>query len=296
MSNRDKFLLVIIGIAGVILLPYFLYIKDARDRIMNLDNEIVQLEARYQELLEYEKNREMYEEGIVEYTRLRDEIVAKYPADIQQASTLMYLLNMEYSEAYTASSHDIEGHADDEFEIVTIEPGIRVHEGTFTGNIVTPISSQYLMSEEEKMAVATGAAQSSEIVETNYAALQNTSSLSFKCYDPTMVNHLLGYIRDDEEYPMIYTEINFKMDETTGRVEGDMKLAQYAVRGGEDREFVPIPVKPEIDEDHRGNEVYGVFGPWETRLAAEYKAAQEEEQDGNTTSDEDGEDEDEEED
>lgn len=292
MSNRDKFLLVIIGIAGVILLPYFLYIKDARDRIVNLDNEIVQLEARYQELLEYEKNREMYEKGIVEYNKLRDEIIAKYPADIQQASTIMYLLNMEYSEYYSASSYDIEGHEDDEFEIVTVEPGIRFTEGKFAYNVSTPISSQYLLTEEERMAQAMGQG-ASETVMTEYAALQNTSEISFKCYDPTMINHMLGYIRDDEEYPMIYTEIKLKMDEETGKVEGDMKLAQYAVSGGENREFEPIPVIPEIDAEHRGNEEYGIFGPWTSILYKEYMEALEAEENGETV-DEDAADDDDE--
>lgn len=296
MSNRDKFLLVVIGIAAVILLPYFLYIKDARDRITNLDNEIVALEARYQELLEYEKNRKMYEEGIVEFNRLRDEIIAKYPADIQQASTMMYLLNMEYSESFVASSLELEGHEEDEFEFVTVEPGIRVTEGKFSYNVSTPINSQLLLSEEEKMAVAMGQSPASETVVTEFAALQNTSELTFDCADPTMINHMLGYIRDDEKYPMIYTDIKLKMDEKTGHIKGDMKLAQYAVSGGEDREFTPIPVIPAIDSEHRGNEEYGIFGPWNTILYAEYKAALEAEENGEPVDDEDADDEDEDED
>lgn len=265
MSNRDKFLLVVIGIAGVILLPYFLYIKDTRDRITNLDNEIVALEARYQELLEYEKNREMYEKGIVEYTEKRDEIIAKYPEDIQQASQIMYLLNTEYGNSIESSSMDIEGHEEDEYEIVTVEPAVRFDEGSFQANTETRISSMYMAdqsAEEGKV---------SEIVETDYVALQNVSKLSFSCYDQNAVNYLLQHIRDDEDYPMIYRSINFKFNMETGRVSGDMELYQYAVTGP-DREFDPIPVKPEITDDIRGNEDYGIFGPWTSRIWEEMKA------------------------
>ncbi len=256
MSNRDKFLLVVIGIAAVILLPYFLYIKDTRDRITNLDNEIVALEARYQELLEYEKNREMYEKGIVEYTEKRDEIIAKYPADIQQSSQIMYLLNAEYSESVVTVNTEREGHEDEEVELSAIEPTIRFKSGSFALSEETPINSSYLITDEEN---PTG----TELVETEYVALTNVSELSFICMNQPAVNHLLEYIRDDEDYPMIYRSISFAMDSETGEVSGGMKLYQYAITGGEDREFTPIPVKPDIDAmDMRGNEKYGIFGPW----------------------------------
>lgn len=274
MSNRDKFLLVVIGIAAVILLPYFLYIKDTRDRITNLDNEIVALEARYQELLEYEKNREMYEKGIVEYTEKRDEIIAKYPEDIQQASQVMYLLNAEYSEYVEYINTDKEGHEDDEIVVSAVEPTIRFKSGSFKANIETPISSQLLVTEDGENPTGT------ELVETEYVALTNVMDLNFTCMDQPAVNHLLGYIRDDEDYPMIYTQISFAFDDQTGEVNGNMSLAQYAVTGGEGREFTPIPVKPEAIG--HGNEEYGIFGPWGDILYWQWKAAQEEE-DGQTT-------------
>ncbi len=276
MSNRDKFLLVIIGIAGVILLPYFLYIKDTRDRIVNLDNEIVQLEARYQELLEYEKNREMYETGIVEYNQKRDDIIAKYPADIQQASQVMYLLNAEYSEYMEFSNKNREGHEDDEVEIVGVEPTIRFNSGKFKISDEMPISSQLLVTEDGES--PTG----SELVETEYVALANRTELSFTCYDHLAVNHMLQYIRDDEDNPMIYSSISFRFDESLGTIKGSMSLDQYAVTGGEGREFSPIPIKPDIDEmNMRGNEDYGIFGPCYEQLYWEMKAAEEAEETGN---------------
>lgn len=284
MSNRDKFLLVVIGIAAVILLPYFLYIKDTRDRITNLDNEIVALEARYQELLEYEKNREMYEKGIVEYTEKRDAIIAKYPADIQQSSQIMYLLNAEYSDYIETSNTDREGHEEDEVVLSSVEPTIRFKSGSFALSEETPINSQYLVTEEEN---PTGA----ELVETEYVALTNVSELSFTCYDQPAVNHLLEYIRDDEDNPMIYRSISFGMDLETGEVSGSMKLYQYAITGGEGREFTPTPVKPDIDEmNKRGNEKYGIFGPWGNIKYWEWVAAKEAEENPNNNVEENTED------
>lgn len=256
MSNRDKFLLVVIGIAAVILLPYFLYIKDTRDRITNLDNEIVQLETRYNELLEIEKNRDMYVAGTKEFNEKRDAIIAKYPADIQQASYVMYLLNMEYSDYLTRNNEEARKEYNDLAALETIEPGVRVSAIEFQSNELTPISSQLLVTEDGENPAGT------ELVETEYVAVANNSKLKFHCYDQSFVNHMLGYIRDDEEYPMIYRDITFKYDEETGIVEGDMELAQYAVTGGEDREFTSIPIKPEITSDIRGNDEFGIFGPW----------------------------------
>ncbi len=279
MSNRDKFLLVIIGIAGVILLPYFLYIKDTRDRITNLDNEIVALDARYQELLEYERNREMYLAGIEEYNQMRDDIIAKYPADIQQASYVMYLLNMEYSEYIESNNQEDYEKYDDVEYVQTVEPAIRVSQIEFTGNELTPISSQLLVTEEGES--PTG----SELVETEYVAVANSSKLNFTCYDQIYVNHLLGYIRDDEDYPMIYKEITFKFDEETGRVEGDMTLAQYAVTGGEDRDFTPIPVSPKVTDDIRGNDTFGIFGPWSNVLRMIQRIEMEAEENGGNAAD-----------
>ncbi|MCQ2532871.1 MAG: hypothetical protein MJ093_09255 [Saccharofermentans sp.] len=275
MSNRDKFLLVIIGIAGVILLPYFLYIKDTRDRITNLDNEIVQLEARYNELLEIEKNRDMYIAGTKEYNEKRDAIIAKYPADIQQASYVMYLLNMEYSEYVARNNEEARKEYNDLEALETIEPGVRVHSIEFEENELTPISSQLLVTEDGEN--PTGA----ELVETEYIAVANSSKLKFACYDQSFVNHMLGYIRDDEIYPMIYREISFKYDEETGVVEGEMNLAQYAVTGGEGREFLPISVKPEITDDIRGNDEFGIFGPWANILRQLQRIAMEEAANGN---------------
>lgn len=274
MSNRDKFLLVVIGIAGVILLPYFLYIKDTRDRITNLDNEIVQLTDRYNQLLEYEKNREMYEEGIVKYTEMRDEIIAKYPADIQQASQVMYLLNTEYSESIEYTNADVEDRGEVP-EITVVEPTVRFTSGKFAGSVALPINSQLLATEGEENPAGV------ELVETEYVALTNMTELTFNCIDQPAINHLLGYIRDDEDNPMIYRKIELKMDQETGQILGSMSLYQYAITGGEDREFVPLPVIPNIDEHNmRGNEEYGIFGPWNDRLYWEWRAAQEAEENG----------------
>lgn len=284
MSNRDRFLLLIIGIAGVILLPYFLYIQDAKEEIVNFDNQIVQLNNRLEQLKRYEVHRKEFEEGTEWLNNERDELMALFPSKIDPANYTMYLLNTEYSEfvEYTNLPLTEDGEVDYEAEIdyepvIVVEPTIRFNDVKYSGNISTAISGG-------------GDGTSQAKVDTAYTAVQNDSTLTFTCLDYDAMFHLLEYIMEYED-PMIYKSINFNFHPENGKIDGAMLLAQYAVEGN-GREFEPIEILPDIDKlEMRGNEDYGIFGPDLPTLKAEYEQMLEDEANGVDHDEEDDDDE-----
>ena len=248
MKDNEKKALLFVGIVSVIALPYFFYSKQAKIDTETLKAENDALQTRYDQLLEMNQNREFYLSEIERYNKERDDIIALYPSDIDQAKYTMFLLNTEYS---SIEKNEETG----EFEWVY---PFRFDGVTYGDNVETPISG--------------------EEAETQYVALTNTSVLSYRTYYDGF-KYMLEYLMEYED-PMIYRQITAKYDSATGIITGQISLAQYAVEGS-DKPFVPISFESnydgmkyswDIDEygnldsefpllEMRGNEEDGVFGP-----------------------------------
>lgn len=274
MKDNELKLLLIIGVIGVVVLPYFLYSQQAKIDTATLENECVELQSRYDRLEEMNKNREFYLEKTEEYNEQRDKIIELFPADIDQAKYTMFLLYTEYStlhEVVVGSTNlvDEDGNYIDWIELQPEHP-IRFNAVTYGTNVETPISSAE--------------------TDTGLVALTNTSAVSYACYYGGF-KYLLDYLESYDD-PMIYTSITADYDTNTGVIEGEITLAQYAVSGN-DRDFEPVSFqhtfdghKFDFDIDNygwmgsdtpalelRGNEEYGVFGPNMKDLMAAILAA-----------------------
>ena len=248
MKDNEKKALLFVGIVSVIALPYFFYSKQAKIDTETLRAENDALQARYDQLLEMNQNREFYLSEIERYNKERDDIIALYPSYIDQAKYTMFLLDTEYS---SITKNEDTG----EFEWVY---PFRFDAVTYGDNTETAISG--------------------EEAETQYTALTNTSVLSYRTYYDGF-KYMLEYLMEYED-PMIYRQITATYDSATGIITGQIALAQYAVEGG-DKPFVPVSFESnydgmkyswDIDEygnldsefpllEMRGNEEDGVFGP-----------------------------------
>ncbi len=248
MKDNEKKALLFVGIVSVIALPYFFYSKQAKIDTETIKAENDALQTRYDQLLEMNANREFYLSEIERYNKERDEIIAMFPSDIDQAKYTMFLLNTEYS---SITKNEETG----EFEWVY---PFRFDSVGYGNNLATPISG--------------------EEAETNYVAISNTSTLTYRTYYDGM-KYMLEYLMEYED-PMIYRGFTADMDRDTGIVTGTIMLAQYAVQGG-DRPFTPVSfesnfdgLKYSFDVDQygildsdfpllelRGNEEVGIFGP-----------------------------------
>ncbi len=249
MKDNEKKALLFVGIVSVIALPYFFYSKQAKIDTETIKAENDALQARYDQLLEMNANREFYLSEIERYNKERDEIIALFPSDIEQAKYTMFLLNTEYS---SITKNEETG----EYEWVY---PFRFDSVGYGSNIATQISG--------------------EEAETDYVALTNLSTLTYRTYYDGM-KYMLEYLMEYED-PMIYKGFTADMDKETGVVTGTIQLAQYAVQGG-DRPFTPVSFESDfngykysfaIDEyglidgdfpmlEMRGNEEDGIFGPF----------------------------------
>jgi hypothetical protein len=96
MSNSAsiKALLVILGI-GAIVASIFLVVKPKNETCKQLQSEIIELQARYDDLCEKEKHKDEYIAETEEFNRQFDEELINYPADLNQETTVMFLKGVE---------------------------------------------------------------------------------------------------------------------------------------------------------------------------------------------------------
>ena len=260
MSDRDKKIIIFLLIVMIIALPYIFYIKNTKVETETILVKVQELEARYQELQDMDKNRDFWEEEIVRLHNEMDKIIESFPAGIDSANYTMFLLQTEYSSDLIVNEET--GNTELQYPIIfdTV---------AFADNIEMPIAT--------------------EETETGYVALTNVSAVTYACYYDGL-KYLLDYLMDYED-PMIYSSIDMEFDEETGVITGTILLSQYAISGA-DRElpaadftidFGGEDLNLGLDKlDLRGNEDVeaGIFGPVikEGALEAEQEEAVPEEE------------------
>jgi len=95
LSNRDKALLL--GLAGFLLAvaAYVLVFVPFSDKADVANSELEALKTREAELVELEQNMEVYQKQIQELTVEKEELIARFPADILPESEIMYAVELE---------------------------------------------------------------------------------------------------------------------------------------------------------------------------------------------------------
>ncbi len=95
LSDGTKSLIYIgAGIIAVVL-AWLLVISGNMNDIEKLKNETQALNAQYNELLSKEANREQYKEDTIKFNEQFEEIIAKFPATLNQENTVMFVKGME---------------------------------------------------------------------------------------------------------------------------------------------------------------------------------------------------------
>ena len=89
-DTEKAILLVMAGIAVCALSILYIAKPNFEDRAA-LESEAVQLEARLRDLQAKQADREKYEAGIVEYTDKYNAVLDRFPADLNQEITIMFL-------------------------------------------------------------------------------------------------------------------------------------------------------------------------------------------------------------
>ena len=104
MSDTNKKILLVLAAIAILVLTFVFVIKPKREEIASLESEISELQARYDDLCEKEKHKDEFIQETAEFNEQFDEIVAKYPADLNQESTVMFLKGVEEANEFVNNS------------------------------------------------------------------------------------------------------------------------------------------------------------------------------------------------
>lgn len=259
LSDRDTKLIMLLLIFAVIALPYVFYTRDTRADTEIQKAKNIQLQERYNQLLEMDKKRDFYLQETERLDKARDLVIETFPADIKSENYTMFIRNMEYNSVMNALDRMLEIEEDEELQ----RPGMRGIDGNSTiyvDSIGYGANDTIPISEEGAENMLTG--------------IVNTSAMTYFCYYDGMkflLKYLNGYYVTEEgeevyipdRMPAIYKAIDMTFDPETGVVDGAITYEQYAIAGS-GRELEPVDIWPTLEElEMRGNEVEGIFGPLE---------------------------------
>lgn len=285
MKDNEKVILIVLGIIAVIVLPYFLYSKQAKVDTVAIKNHCEELQAEYDRLYEMDQNREFYLSETDRYNDEIDEIVALFPADVDDSNTVLFLLDTEYScplpsDLKGLMEYSLKGYGLRSVFVDEAKPGSTLYtvkddtivfndrEGIENGVLyranVPLIFDSVAFSKNVEEPIA------SEGVDTGMWAVTNTTSVTFKTYYPGF-KHLLAHFMEYSD-PMTYPSFTASFDKETGTVAGAFILDQFAVVDSNNEDRVLEPRNWEVEEGWdvkvdstvgHGNEDDGIFGPRE---------------------------------
>lgn len=95
MKDSDKKILIALLAVAILVLTYMYVYKPTKEDMDSLNSEIDTLEARYNDLVQKEQLKDKYITETEEYNKQFDEILAKFPADLNQETTVMFLKGIE---------------------------------------------------------------------------------------------------------------------------------------------------------------------------------------------------------
>lgn len=95
LSEKDKKLLFILGIIALLFLPYYFVIRPYSENTLALEEESGRLESRKRQLQELEIRREEFEKGLETAGQEREELLSRFPSELPEEGSLLFLYNTE---------------------------------------------------------------------------------------------------------------------------------------------------------------------------------------------------------
>lgn len=215
ISERDKFLLCVIGSLLIVFLAYYFGFRGLTEKTAALQSEISTLNTKYTDLKDKAANAEQYAKDTENYNLLYDTLLSNYDSGFSQKATLLFTTN-------------IESELDVWIRTVSMPEATAIY--TF-GNVTStnPVSG------------------GGTVYTTDMKGYKKAVTYSYEC-DYDTFKELLEYIL---EYDTRYTidTVSCSYNEEDELMSGNISIAQYAVTGS-DREYY----EPEIDSIDLGTE------------------------------------------
>lgn len=288
MKDNEKVILIVLGIIAVIVLPYFLYSKQAKIDTEATRNHCQELQVEYDRLSAMDENRDFYIEETERYDAEIATIVAGFPADVVEENTILFLLDTEWGcDLPTDEKELIEydllhglgiraaymGYAPEglgaleikDDKILTAKKDV-IEEGVLYRANVPVIFDSIAFSNNVEQPIA------SEGVDTGMWAVTNSSMVTYRTYYPGF-KYLLAHFLETSD-PMTYPSFSATFDKETATISGEFTLQQFAIIDNNDEDRVLEPANWVIEDgwdidvdstygrgNEWGSEADGIFGP-----------------------------------
>jgi len=191
MSDRDIKLLAIVLFLIIIIAPIFFILRPYKTRIEEVEAHISKLQERQSFLAKLNENRQFYFDSIDLLTKERTKIIADYAEGLRDENTVMFLANTERQIPFAMTALSF---ADGDSTIIS-----------------------------ESTVDANGEYVEGLVARTSLTSVQFTAD-----YEPT--KDFLKYILDRNKRTVV-TTFNMDQNEDTGKIEGELIIAHYAVSG-----------------------------------------------------------------
>lgn len=230
-SNKNM-IMVIIGII-ILVATYFLGVSKMLEQKKTIDNEVTQLQTHYNELLQKSQNKEIYEQGIVEYGQRFDEKMNEFPASLDQEYTIEFIEGIR--QAYDFDTKTLSMGEPEQFYILGASANA-------SANLdATATSAAETTEAPATEAAADGAVGTPAAVEPS----PETDNICYKAEFPITyegsydgIKEMLDYVAN-YRYRMTVDTTNIAYDEENDLYTGDIVLSCYAI-AGPDRSDDPL--------------------------------------------------------
>lgn len=214
---------ILIVLAGVLILAgaIFLYIRPTRDDISSLDSQISDLEARKADLQGKLDKKQEYEDDITKYNDEFDTELAKYPSDLDQEKTVLFMKGVEENNEFINNS----------FSLPQSTQFYVLGQGATDGSTVTTDAAPADGSTEG----TTDGSASGSSADTPYTCVTEAYSVSYSGTYQGLKDYL-DYIAN-YRYRMNVSTLNiaYNADAEDPKQEctGSVTLNAYAIEGGD---------------------------------------------------------------
>ncbi len=198
-KNGIKLLLALLGVASVAL-TFFLYFKPTKEEVDSLKSTNSQLQARLDDLKAKEAKKAQLEEETKQYDAAFEEELLKYPADLNQATTVMF---MKGTEQQTGVSND-----------------------SFT---MPEATTYYTLGQGVADANAINTNDSGDVNSNDYVVTTCPYNIAYKGTYADLKKYL-NYI-PDYKYRMTISQITISFDQEENMCSGALTLNGYAISG-----------------------------------------------------------------
>ncbi len=204
ISDRDKKLILFVLLVAIIALPIVLFINPRNKATKELDEQLVDLNERYNYLKDLSEKQPTYEAEIARLNSERDALIEGFPSGVLTENTIMFLRDIEKSD-----NHKVRA------EVIAF------------------------VEDEETQVTEASVNENGEYVE-GLTAIKSTITVDYSGQYPDVVE-FLNYVFTYKD-KMILSSLSMQLDEETNLIGGTYVLDQYAISGsGKEVERVDIP-------------------------------------------------------